>query len=238
VFIAPSHFLRGGLHRLGGLGRGNRLRLGVVFLRRQANRIPGKRRNGRGRNFRQRGCLNGLAADRRRTLSGLSRWGARDRRLDHSRIGADTCSAIGGVREGGLRRGGGGRHAGGVQVRSRHGRFGRFGGFRRRFGRCRRGLLGGLDLRRFGRGGCSIGELPLDLAEVAVELAQFLDVSGDQSRQLVVQLFGRTGDAQRRIAHRVLVPLAIPFRIDGYGQCVADLGRGENHRSAFEQRQQ
>src|ERR1019366_2119871 len=151
VFIAPSHFLRGGLHRLGGLGRGNRLRLGVVFLRRQANRIPGRRRNGRGRNFRQRGCLNGLAADRRRTLSGLSGWGARDRRARHSPVGAATCRGIGGVRRGGLRlrRGGGGRHAGGEQVLSRHGRFGRFGGFRRRFGRCRRGLPGGLHLRRF-----------------------------------------------------------------------------------------
>src|ERR1019366_7329052 len=174
VFIAPSHFLRGGLHRLGGFGRGSRLRLEVVFPRRRGDRLPHKRRNGSGRSFRQRGCLDGLAADRRRTLSGLSGWGARDRRLDHSRIGADSCGAIGGVREGGLRRGGGGRHAGGEQVLSRHGRFGRFGGFRRRFGRCRRGLPAGLHLRRLGRGGCSIGELLLDLAEVAVELAQFL----------------------------------------------------------------
>src|SRR5450759_2192400 len=30
VFIAPSHFLRGGLHRLGGFGRGSRLRPGAV----------------------------------------------------------------------------------------------------------------------------------------------------------------------------------------------------------------
>ena len=34
VFIAPSHFLCGGLHRLGGFGRGSRLRLEGVFLRR------------------------------------------------------------------------------------------------------------------------------------------------------------------------------------------------------------
>jgi len=60
VFIAPSHFLRGGLHRLGGFGRGGRLRLRVVSLRRHANRIPGERRNGRGHSLRHRGVSTAL----------------------------------------------------------------------------------------------------------------------------------------------------------------------------------